>query len=91
MRTFGKVLRWLAYGYAGLVVVVAIAVAVMLTQPAEGANFAGVWLILVTLPLSLLATMLPLQGTAALLVLTATGLVQAVLLWFIGRAIGRAA
>lgn len=90
MSTFGKVLRWLAYGYAGLVVVVAIAVAVMLAQPSPDANFAGVWLIVVTLPLSLLAIMLPVQGTAALVVLTVTGLVQAALLWLIGRLAGRA-
>jgi hypothetical protein len=55
--------NWLARAYLLLVAVVAVLVFVILEVGGEEANLAGVWLILVTLPGSLLAS--PVAGLAS--------------------------
>jgi hypothetical protein len=55
--------NWLARAYLLLVAVVAVLVFVFLEVGGEDANLAGVWLILVTLPGSLLAS--PVAGLAS--------------------------
>lgn len=89
MRTFGKVLQWVAIGYGVLVVVTTVIVCVLLAQPTEGANFAGVWLVFATLPFSLATMWVPVEGAWFIAVLTATGLLQALGLWLLGRLVIR--
>jgi len=64
------------------VAVVAVAVWVGLASSEDG-SFAGVWLIALTLPGSVLALLLPGEGTAVLVLLVVVGLLQAVGTWWL--------
>ncbi len=82
----GVWLRAAAVVYAVMVLVVlAMVVAVAVAEHDSGeANFVGVWLILVALPLSIPALWVPADGWVFIGVLGTAGLVQASLLWSFG-------
>jgi hypothetical protein len=71
---------WVAGAYA--VAVLATAVWVGLAAGADG-GLAGVWLILLTLPGSPLALVLPGEGVVVLVSLVVVGLLQALGTWFL--------
>jgi hypothetical protein len=87
--------NWLARSYLLLVVVVAAAVFVILEVGGDDANLAGVWLILVTLPGSLLAS--PVAGLASgrlstvifFSVLAISALINAAAISLVGYAVRR--
>ena len=70
----GRTALAVAGGYALVVLAVAVFVEI-----AEG--LAGIWLVAITLPGSLLTQFVPAQGRMWLLLLTSVGLAQAWLLW----------
>ena len=85
-----RMAAWIAGLYALLVVGTAIFVvtATLTLDPDNGASFAAIWLVLVALPMSILVLIAPLPASDSLfafvfnhVVLTATGLVQAWILW----------
>ncbi|HZE40372.1 MAG TPA: hypothetical protein VE172_16340 [Stackebrandtia sp.] len=86
MYKFGKIVQWIAIAYFVVVVATAILVEVLVNTGPD-ANFAGVYLIAVTLPLSAIGMAIPLTGLAASLMYVGFGLVQAAILWIIGRII----
>ncbi|NHC47429.1 SCO4225 family membrane protein [Motilibacter aurantiacus] len=70
----------IAAAYALVVVVVAVGVAVATREPG---SFAGIWVLVVTLPGSLLALPTGLQGDAMLVLLTLLGLLQALVVYLL--------
>ncbi|WP_018654355.1 SCO4225 family membrane protein [Actinomadura flavalba] len=81
---FGAPAMIIAGGYAVLVALVALGtIAVLLF--AEDTDFAGIYLILVTLPIAFPVSLLPLDGNAMFVAFTAGGFVQAWLLWLVLR------
>lgn len=70
-------------GYAAIVI--GVAAFVIIASALKPASIAGMWLVLVTLPSSLLLQFIPAEGIAYTLLLTLGGFVQAWLLWVIVR------
>jgi hypothetical protein len=85
-----RAVTWMAGSYALLVVGTAIfvATATLTLDPANGAGFAAIWLVLVAFPLSILVLIAPLPDSDSWftfvfnhVALTVAGLVQAWILW----------
>lgn len=74
----GSIALAISGGYALLVVGVAVFVVLANLRPP---SFAGIWLMFVTLPSSLLVLLLPARGILLTVCMTLGGLVQAYLLW----------
>ncbi|ADD42757.1 SCO4225 family membrane protein [Stackebrandtia nassauensis] len=90
MRTFGKSLQWISLGYCGVLAALAIYVGIGVGQ--DGISFAAPWLFIISLPLSLVISLLSLNSMSPLIVvvvITALGLVQGAVLWLLGRLIRR--
>jgi hypothetical protein len=68
-------------GYA--TIVLAVTTFVIIAGELKPGSIAAMWLVLVTLPSSLLLGFVPAQGVAYVLLLTLGGLVQAWLLWLV--------
>ncbi|WP_395577415.1 SCO4225 family membrane protein [Streptomyces sp. BK79] len=78
----GRRALWISGAYA--VLVIGTALFVFVASRASG-GMAAVWLVLVTLPFSVLSQFIPGEGKTYIIILTAGGLVQAVLLWALLR------
>jgi hypothetical protein len=93
VRTFGKVLRWTAVIYA-IVVVATAAIVLVIAETARDPGFIDVYLIVVTLPLSMVASLLFINSDNTAVVLVAqiaSGFIQAAVLWTGGTACLQAA
>lgn len=74
---------WISGAYA--IVVIVTSVFVFVDTATRPGSMAGVWMVLVTLPFSVLAQFIPGEGKTYGLILTAGGLAQAGLLWVLLR------
>jgi hypothetical protein len=72
---------WFALTLIYTAVVVGVSIFTLVALGQDDSGLAGIWLILVSLPLSLLLTLLPVSGLTAWSVFTVGGLLQAALLW----------
>lgn len=70
-------------GYAAMVI--GVAVFVIVASALKPGSIAGMWLVLATLPSSLLLQFIPAEGSVYAVILTLAGFAQAWLLWLILR------